>query len=140
MGPGIGGLKTACVIHTKSEASIVSWIAKNEDPYPSGSFTAGQPITNKETADTSPLARRQHCDRPKRQCRKWRFHLRQHGMADDLLILNGHQREDDIARLTKVINQLCFGRSGEGGRLDRSGGNEVGRSLKSNNHKMSHNP
>jgi hypothetical protein len=41
-------------------------------------------------------------------------------MADDSFILNGHKREDQIARVTQIINQPCLGGLRESGLFGRS--------------------
>jgi hypothetical protein len=106
---GIGRDEAARLAGIESEAPVEGGIAEDENSQPSGGLAAGNPFADQLAADTAPLAVRQHRDRAERKRGKRRLQPREHGMASDSFAFNSDQREDRIACIAQIVDQLRFG-------------------------------
>jgi hypothetical protein len=57
------------------------------------------------------LERRINCERREAKCFHWRFQLAEKNVPDYPVTSFGHQRNDDIVALPKILHEFCFGRS-----------------------------
>src|ERR1700693_4010287 len=112
----ISGIRAAIsfgAFDAKSQTSVVSGITEHEYAQPSLFLRLSKPFSNQRRADALFLKGRMNCNRCKPKRFHWRFKLAEQNVANYPVISFGHQRNDGIAPLSKIIDEFGFVRSTE---------------------------